>query len=76
MCGPVVVRQGTGEICKVACPARFCLGVMVELINGRIAEHDSPLHPGCDWTGTRVVPDPGLTQQLARTMQAKGATGA
>ena len=58
MCGAALFRASTGELAQVACPSRFCAG-MVPVVDGRIADH-SPIMPNpqpCPWAGIRVVDD-------------------
>ncbi len=50
------MRDDTGRVVKVMCPARYCL-TWVELIDGRISAHPQVIPGVCPWIGTRVVDD-------------------
>ncbi|MGY2032053.1 hypothetical protein ACXGSC_10450 [Nocardia gipuzkoensis] len=61
-CGLFTFNQNTGEVLSVKCPSMNCFGQMVKVVNGRMADHDSPMDIAlggqkCPWIGTRVVFD-------------------
>ncbi|WP_280351938.1 hypothetical protein [Nocardia abscessus] len=68
------LNPGTGEVSSVKCPSMNCFGQMVKIVNGRMADHDSPMDIAlggqkCPWIGIRVVfhctQHPELTTQPA-----------
>ncbi|MEV6325957.1 hypothetical protein AB0M45_33040 [Nocardia sp. NPDC051787] len=61
-CGLFTFNQNTGEVLSVKCPSLNCFGQMVKVVNGRMADHDSPLDIAlggqkCPWIGIRIVFD-------------------
>ncbi|MGO4616890.1 hypothetical protein AB4305_20180 [Nocardia sp. 2YAB30] len=59
-CGLFTMHSGTGEVLSVKCPSMNCFGQMVKVVNGRMADHDSPLDIAlggqkCPWIGIRIV---------------------
>ncbi len=57
------LNPATGEVSSVKCPSMNCFGQMVKVVNGRMADHDSPMDIAlagqkCPWIGTRVMFDP------------------
>jgi hypothetical protein len=64
------LNPGTGEVSSVKCPSMNCFGQMVKVVNGRLAEHNSPMDIAlggqkCPWIGIRVVFDPTRYPQHA-----------
>ncbi|MGY1936813.1 hypothetical protein [Nocardia gipuzkoensis] len=62
-CGMATLNPATGEVSSVKCPSMNCFGQMVKVVNGRMADHDSPMDIAlagqkCPWIGIRVVFDP------------------
>ncbi len=62
-CGMATLNPATGEVSSVKCPYMNCFGQMVKIVNGRMADHDSPMDIAlgsqkCPWIGIRVVFDP------------------
>lgn len=62
-CGIATLDPATGAVSSVECPSMNCLAKMVEVVNGRMAENDSPMDIAlggqkCPWVGIRVVFDP------------------
>ncbi|WP_280345580.1 hypothetical protein [Nocardia abscessus] len=56
------LNPATGEVSSVKCPSMNCFGQMVKVVNGRMADHDSPMDIAlggqkCPWIGIRVVFD-------------------
>lgn len=70
--GPIMYTPSEDRIYSVLCPSWSCFsaGNLVDLVDGRIAHHSSPFDPDCSWSGCRVVPDPGLMEQLRQQQPA------
>ncbi|MBF6220077.1 hypothetical protein IU479_18390 [Nocardia abscessus] len=61
-CGLFTMHAEIGEVLSAECPSMNCLGQMVKVVNGRMADHDSPMDIAlggqkCPWIGIRVVFD-------------------
>jgi hypothetical protein len=61
-CGLYTMHAETGEVLSAKCPSMNCFGQMVKVVNGRMADHDSPMDIAlggrkCPWIGIRVVFD-------------------
>ncbi|MGK8520374.1 hypothetical protein ACRS6B_01855 [Nocardia asteroides] len=69
-CGLFSFDQQTGEVLSVKCSSMICFGQMVEVVRGRMADHDSPMDIALGgqkypWIGIRVVFDPTRYPDLA-----------
>jgi len=58
MIGWTARNHRSGELTTVECPGPACRGLLIELIDGRIAAHDSRREVPCTWTGVRVIACP------------------